>query len=47
MLLTYPTRFTEGIFFQMASEEFSFEQPEGAEEVEPALFAAKMLLRAC
>lgn len=45
VLLTYPTRFTEGIFLQMATGEFDFEQLEAEEEVEPSLWASRLVLR--
>jgi predicted nicotinamide N-methyase len=43
VLLTYPTRFTEPIFFEQADE--LFEQLDST-EVEPALFATRLMLRA-
>ena len=46
VLLTYPTRFTEGIFLEMALNEYGFEQPEYEEEVEPSLWAAELELPA-
>ena len=46
VLLTYPVRQTEGIFLEMALSEYGFEQPEWEEEVEPSLWAAKLVLRA-
>lgn len=44
MLLAYPTRHTEGVFFEMAEE--AFEQPEWPDEVEPCLFVHKLVPRA-
>lgn len=43
VLLAYPTRFTEGMFFDQAAE--LFDQPEWPEEVEPGLYAARMVMR--
>lgn len=45
VLLTYPTRHTESIFHRMA-EEYGFEQLDYEEEVEPSLWAARLVLRA-
>ena len=44
ILLTYPTRFTEGIFFEQAAAE-SFEELDAPEECEPCLFASRLVLR--
>ena len=44
VLLTFPTRFTEGIFFDTAERDFGFECME-KEEIEPALWKASLVLR--
>ena len=43
VLLTYPTRFTESLFFDEAAELFRIDDHE---EVEPALWATRMVMRA-
>ena len=43
VLLTYPTRFTESLFFDEAAELFRVDDHE---EVEPALWATRMVMRA-
>lgn len=45
VLLTYPTRFTEGIFLKMATSEYDFDMLEYEEEVEEALWQARLVLR--
>ena len=44
VLLTFPTRFTEGIFLDMAERDFGFECID-KEEREPALWKASLILR--
>ena len=44
VLLTYPTRFTEGIFLETATSEYGFEQLGCEEEVEPSLWASRLML---
>ena len=44
VLLAYPVRFTEPIFLEQA-EEMGFEQLGWPEEVEPSIFAARLVLR--
>lgn len=44
VLLTFPTRFTEGIFFDSAERDFNFEITH-KEEIEPALWKASLVLR--
>ncbi len=42
VLLAYPTRFTEGLFFDDAAE--LFDQPTGHEEVEPCVWVTRMVM---
>lgn len=44
MLLTYPTRHTEGLFLEAATYEYGFELLGWEEEVEPSLWAARLML---
>ena len=44
VLLTYPTRFTEGLFLEAATNEYGFELLGYEEEIEPSLWAARLRL---
>ena len=46
VLLTYPTRQTEGIFMSMAVDEYGFEELDWVEEMEPSLWKARLQLSA-
>ena len=46
VLLTYPTRFSEPIFFEGA-EQSGFDELAWAEEPEPGIWASRLVLRPC
>ena len=43
VLFTYPTRYTEGIFFEQAASHF--DELASVEEVQPCIFASRLVLR--